>query len=170
MSESLRGSLYITWSLPSVLSALGKIGQQKKLSPDGCANWWDDCLKTYGTYYGMQVEENLGTTYNLFWDILRVLWKCAMRCLGKGPKAVKGRDQHASGRNKLWEREQKRDKSGQPSIYGSAHLPDWARCLIFILNPISHCRDNHCSLHRKHTIGSCYVLQLAGIFLKENKN
>lgn len=49
MSEFPRGNLYIIWSLPNVLSVLGKIGKWKKLSSDGCANWWGDCLKTYGS-------------------------------------------------------------------------------------------------------------------------
>lgn len=49
-----------------------------------------------------------------------------MRCLGKKTKAVKGRDHCESGRNKHRERAGKRDKSGQSSVYGSAHLLNWA--------------------------------------------
>lgn len=64
-----------------------------------------------------------------------------MRCLGKGPKAMKGMHQCESGRNKHRKRERERDESGQSSVYGSAHLSDWASCLIFLLNPISHCRE-----------------------------
>lgn len=59
-----------------------------------------------------------------------VLWKCAMRCLEKGPKVVKGRDQHESRRNKHRKRERKRDKIGQTRTYGSALLPDRTSCLI----------------------------------------